>query len=103
MAKVTSRNKRAYVIKGGHVLTDEDIEALADEFEMDQDPAERRPVPVGRPSLDLGVSPRVSFRASRKLYEAARERAAQEGRSVSELAREAVERYIESSARKQET
>ena len=93
MAQVTDR-KAVVITKGGDVLTEADIDALADEAEAGYDPAEWRPVHVGRPSLDSGVSPRVSFRASRKLYEAARERAAQEGRSVSELARDAVERYV---------
>src|SRR5881397_3399600 len=94
MAKVSPRKAGSIVTKGGDVLTDQDIEALADEAEQGYDLSLARRVHIGRPSLDSGVSPRVSFRASRKLYEAARERAAQEGRSVSELARDAVERYI---------
>lgn len=96
MAKVTARKAQVFVTKAGDVLTEEDIEALADEAEAGYDPSELRPQRVGRPSLGSGVSPRVSFRASRKLYEAARERAAEEGRSVSELAREAMERYVAS-------
>ena len=94
MAQVKTEKNRAYTIKGGALLTEEDCEALAVEFEGEQDLSVWRRHYVGRPSLESGVSPRVSFRASRKLYDAARERAAQEGRTVSELAREAVERYL---------
>lgn len=53
-------------------------------------------VRAGRPSLGAaGVhSPRVSFRVPEQVRRRAEERAAQEGRSVSEVAREALERYL---------
>jgi predicted HicB family RNase H-like nuclease len=82
------------VTKAGDVVTDRDVQALADEAEAGYDLSQAKRRRLGRPSLELGISPRVSFRTSRTLYEAARERAAQEGRSVSELAREAMERYV---------
>lgn len=55
----------------------------------------------GRPSLaeDAGTgehSPRVSFRVPEQTRRSAEERARAEGRSVSELAREALERYLTS-------
>ena len=80
--------------KGGDALTEQEIDALAAEAEGGYDLAHARRHPLGRPSLGSGVSPRVTFRASPALYQAARERAAREGRSVSELARDAVERYV---------
>ena len=48
----------------------------------------------GRPSLDQGVSPRVTFRISGGLQERARERAEREGKSLSELARDALTEYV---------
>ncbi len=80
--------------QSGAVLTDEMIEGLAAEAEAGYDLTRARPERVGRPSLDQGISPRVTFRASRKLYEAALARAEHEQRTMSELAREALERYV---------
>ncbi len=50
----------------------------------------------GRPSLSGGAehSPRVSFRAPAPLHQALSEIAQREGKSVSQVAREAVERYV---------
>lgn len=50
----------------------------------------------GRPSLagDAEASPRVSFRIPEQLRRTADERARREGRTVSELAREALEHYL---------
>ena len=51
---------------------------------------------VGRPSLSGdGTSPRVSFRISEADREAARERAAREHKTVSQLAREAFHEYLQ--------
>ncbi len=86
------------VNRSGTVITEEYAEKMADFYESeDFDPTgwERRY--VGRPSLgEAGESPRVSFRASPKLYRAAWKRADEEGRSLSSLAREALERYLKS-------
>jgi predicted HicB family RNase H-like nuclease len=43
-----------------------------------------------------GRSPRVSFRVPMDVYKAAWKRADEEGRSLSSLAREALERYLDS-------
>jgi hypothetical protein len=50
----------------------------------------------GRPSLGGGPthSPQVSFRASAELRARAKERAEREGKTVSQLAREALERLL---------
>ncbi len=53
----------------------------------------------GRPPLGdepAGHSPRVSFRLPEQTRRRAEERARDEGRSVSEIAREALERYLAS-------
>lgn len=82
--------------RSGLEITPEIADALADEAERGYDlsKAERRF--VGRPSLSgNGASPRMSFRITPELYLALEERAEKEGRSVSDLAREAVARYVQ--------
>jgi hypothetical protein len=70
-------------------------DALAAEAERGYDLSKARRRRVGRPSLaGRGASPRVSFRTTPELYRAAKQRAAKERRTVSDLAREAVARYI---------
>jgi hypothetical protein len=86
-----------FTTSSGEVLTDEDIEALADEAERGYDLDKAIKVTVGRPSLGAkGVSPRLSFRATPELYWAVQRRAKKEGRSVSDLAREAVAQFVKS-------
>jgi len=83
--------------KSGLEITPEIADELADEAERGYDlsNAERRL--VGRPSLSgNGTSPRMSFRITPELYLALEQRAEKEGRSVSDLAREAVARYVQS-------
>jgi len=86
------------VTLGGTVITEELAEQWAEEIERNPpDPSEFERRYVGRPSLSSeGRSPRVSFRASMDLYKAAWKRADDEGRSLSSLAREALERYLNS-------
>src|SRR3954452_14347283 len=86
------------VTHGGTVVTEELAENRAEEFERNPpDPSEFERRYVGRPSLGrAGQSPRVSFRASPELFKAAWKRADKEGRSLSSLAREALERYLDS-------
>jgi hypothetical protein len=92
MAKVKSKEFRT---KSGLVITDEVAERLADEIETDEEYEWTRKRPVGRPSLDgSGTSPRVEFRVPKQLYDAAAERAIEEERTVSAVAREALERYL---------
>jgi hypothetical protein len=102
MAKVrktkAAEDKGLGVTRGGTVITEELAEQWAEEFERNPpDPSEFERRYVGRPSLgNAGKSPRVSFRASPKLFKAAWKRADEEGRSLSSLAREALERYLDS-------
>lgn len=86
------------VTRSGTVITEEYAERLADHFESeDFDPTHWERRYVGRPSLGpAGESPRVSFRAAPDLYKAAWKRADEEGRSLSSLSREALERYLDS-------
>ncbi len=90
-----SRESRTWRTAAGDVLTSADVAALAREAEAGYDLSKARVEYIGRRSLDAGVSPRVTFRAGARLYAQIRARAARERRSVSELAREAVEQYIQ--------
>lgn len=80
----------------GTQLTKKTLDELSKEAETGYDltkaTAER--VPPGRPSLDKGVSPRISYRVPRNLYTRAKKKADAEGRTVSELAREALEHHL---------
>jgi len=80
------------VSKSGVKITEKIADELAAEAERGYDLSlgRRR----GRPSLDHGVSPRVTFRISGGLQERARERAEREGKSLSELARDALTEYV---------
>ena len=84
---------------GGDLLTEEVIEALADEAERGYDLDKATKVTVGRPSLGAkGVSPRVQVRVDPDLAEALRARARREHRSVSEVARTALREYVDRAA-----
>jgi predicted HicB family RNase H-like nuclease len=80
------------VTKLGTEITERIADELADEAERGYDLSlgRRR----GRPSLDQGVSPRVTFRVTGDLQVRARERAEREGKSLSELARDALAEYV---------
>lgn len=81
----------------GEVLSEDDIEKIADEIESDEPVVFTGIRLVGRPSLDgSGISPRLSFRVSQNLYDAAAERAIEEERTVSAVAREALEKFLAS-------
>lgn len=86
------------VTRSGLVITEKVAEQMAEEFEKEPpDPSELRRRYVGRPSLGgAGHSPRVGFRVPPDLYKAAWARADREGRSLSDLAREAFNRYMSS-------
>lgn len=103
MGKVKKKGKRdpenevLGVTRSGKVITEKVAEEMAEDFEKnppDLSTWKRRY--VGRPSLGPnGLSPRVSFRVPPDLYKAAWARADKEGRSLSELAREAFNRYMD--------
>ena len=96
MAKLKKTQKNPKT-KAGTEIIPEIAGALAAEAERGYDLSKAKPRRVGRPSLTgAGASPRLSFRTTPDLYRAAQERAKEEGRSVSDLAREAVARYVKS-------
>ena len=83
--------------KTGTPLTKKTVEALAKEAEKGYDLSKVKPerVQPGRPSLGQGVSPRITYRVPRGLYTRAKKKADAEGRTVSEVAREALERHLQ--------
>jgi hypothetical protein len=92
MAKV---EEKAFRTRSGLVITDEVAEELADEIESDAPVVFTGIRLVGRPSLDgNGISPRLSFRVPRNLYDAAMERAIEDETTVSEVTRKALEKYL---------
>jgi len=96
MAKIDSSDGNP-ISKSGVEITPEIADELALEAERGYDLLVAEPVGVGRPSLaGNGTSPRLSFRLPPELYRVARQRAEEEGRSISDLAREAVSRYVNS-------
>jgi hypothetical protein len=96
MAKVKKDEEQEWVTRSGTVITQEVADELAEEAERGYDVDRLKRRFVGRPSLgEGGVSPRVSFRAAPDLYDAAWKRADKEGRSLSDIAREALQRYLD--------
>lgn len=103
MGKVKKSGKKdeeeqVWVTRSGTVITEEIAERMAEEIERNPpDPSTLRRRYVGRPSLGpAGHSPRVSFRVPPDLYKAAWARADKEGRSLSDLARDAFTQYMKS-------
>ncbi len=83
--------------RSGRAITNEVAEELADLAESDAKFEWTRKRPVGRPSLEGDhTSPRVNFRVPKSLHDAAAKRAIEEERTVSALAREALEKYLAS-------
>jgi hypothetical protein len=94
MAKV-KRTHKGPKTRLGIEITPEAAAALAAEAEQGYDLTQATRRRVGRPSLGVGgASPRMSFRTTPDLYRAAQEQAKEEGRSVSDLAREALATYV---------
>jgi len=98
MAKVKKRPKLKdgeWVTKSGTVVTREVEERWSRECEEGFDISTWTPVRVGRPPLDgERVSQRISIRVPPDLFDAAREKAERERRSISNLTREALQRYV---------
>jgi hypothetical protein len=82
--------------KSGAALTRDRIDKLAHEAERGYElkKAVREPAKVGRPPLEEGVSPRISYRVGDSLYKKTKRKAKAEGRTVSEVARAALEEYV---------
>ena len=84
--------------KKGTKLSKQAVEKIAAEAEAGYDlaKAKRQRTGPGRPSLAEGESPRISYRVAPSLFNRAKKKAKSEGRTVSEVAREALQRYVAS-------
>lgn len=85
-------------MKDGRPATDERIAALAAEAEAGYAPEQIHPPRTGRPPLGEGNSRVVQFRLDAATFEALVARARAEHRSVSEIARAALESYLQAGA-----
>jgi predicted HicB family RNase H-like nuclease len=98
VAKVKKRPKfkdGEWVTEDGTVVTREVEERLSKEFEEDIDLSTWETVKVGRPPLDgERASGRITIRIPLDLYDTAKAKAEKEKRSISNLTREALERYV---------
>jgi hypothetical protein len=98
MGKVKKRPKTKdgeWATKSGTVVTPEIEERWSRECEEDFDISTWTTVRVGRPPLDgERVSQRISIRVPPDLFDAAQAKAEKEKRSLSNLTREALERYV---------
>jgi hypothetical protein len=86
---------RTVITKGGRRLTEADIERLADEAERGFDLSTWIPRP-GRPRLDQRAtehSPRIAVRVPESLHRRVVSRAAEEGRSISQVVRGLLDDY----------
>jgi hypothetical protein len=99
MAKMKKRPKLKddeWVTKSGTVVTREIEERWSKECEEGFDISTWTRVRVGRPPLDgERVSQRITIRVPPDLYDAAQAKAEKEKRSISNLTREALQRYVE--------
>jgi hypothetical protein len=84
-----------WITKGGTVVTPDLEERWSKECEEGFDLSTWTTVRVGRPPLDgERVSQRISIRIPPDLYDAAQAKAEKEKRSISNLTREALQRYV---------
>jgi Ribbon-helix-helix protein, copG family len=93
MAKIGK--KEPFITPSGEEITEEEAEKIADEVESEDEVVWVRRIILGRPSLDgKGISPKVSFRIPTELYEEVQVRANKERRTVSDITREALEKFL---------
>ncbi|HEX5142148.1 MAG TPA: CopG family transcriptional regulator [Dehalococcoidia bacterium] len=89
-------DKEIFLDNDGQRITEARAQEIARETMAEYD---RR---VGRPPLDRRNesihSPQVSFRLSERLARKAHDRAAREGKTMSQIGREALERYLDQEA-----
>lgn len=83
--------------RSGKPITDELVEELVEKAEAGFDVDEVLRRRGGRPAMGTGAATVESVRLEPELREALRERAEREGRTNSELIREALRRYLHAS------
>jgi hypothetical protein len=86
---------KPYVTKTGRVLTDADIDAIADEVAGDIDVDALKPRRRGRPPLAGGPADVVPVRLDPTLRAAVEARATTDHTTTSDVIREALRRYLD--------
>ena len=86
---------KTYRTKTGKVITDSDIEALADEVEGDYAVDALKTRRRGRPSMGSAAAEVVPVRLDPELKEAVESRAEREQTTTSEIIREALRRFLD--------
>ncbi len=86
---------RSYTTKTGRVLSDADIEALADEAERGYEVENLKRRRRGRPMLGSAPAEVVPVRLDPELKQAVEDRARGDDTSVSEVIREALRRFLD--------
>jgi hypothetical protein len=99
VATVERPSDEPTITKAGTRLDPDDEQRLADEAEAGFDPATLTRRHAGRPSLSgrTGHSKRVDLRVDDQTYEAIRRIAEKDHRRVSDVVRDAINRYLEAS------
>ena len=92
---MTTPPTKPYVTKTGRVLSNADIEALADEAARDIDVATLKRRRRGRPPLAGGPADVVPVRLDATLRAAVEARAANDQTTASDVIREALRRYLD--------
>ena len=92
---MTTPPNKPYVTKTGRVLSNADIEALADEVAGDIDVAKLKPRRRGRPPLAGGPADVVPVRLDATLRAAVEARATNDQTTASDVIREALRRYLD--------
>ena len=86
---------KPYTTKTGKVLTDSDIEAMADEAERDYEVETLKARRRGRPMLGTAPADVVPVRLDPDLKQAVEARAEAEHTTTSEIIREALRRFLD--------
>jgi hypothetical protein len=92
---VMADKNKTHLTKTGKVLTDTDIDALADEVEGDYDVDLLKTRRRGRPSMGSAAAEVVPVRLDPALKQAVESRAEREQTTTSEIIREALRRYLD--------
>lgn len=88
-------NEKTYTTRTGKVLTDADIEAMADEAEKGYDPEVLKIRRRGRPMLGRAPSEVVPVRLDPDLRQAVEARAETEHTTTSEIIRQALRQFLD--------
>jgi hypothetical protein len=86
---------KTYRTKAGKLLTDSEIEALADEVEGDYDIETLKTRRRGRPLMGSAAAEVVPVRLDPELKEAVESRAEREQTTTSEIIREALRKFLD--------